>query len=317
MIFFILTGAFFFCVASDAEASQRVFRSGVDIVSIAATVIDKDGNFVTDLNANDFEIVEEGGEQRISYFAGGEMDRASLPPLHIGLLFDTSGSMQADLKLSQRGAVRFLNALTDAVDITFVDFDTEVRVGRYGQADLPRLVERIRLRKSDGWTALYDALGVYLDGASGQQGRKILIIYSDGGDTRSSLTRHEIFDLLRASDVTVYTIGFLEHQPRSVKTMLRSDLSRIAKITGGHALFPRSLDDLDEMYDRVSEEIGAQYNLGFIPSEQISDGSWRKLKIKLTGQNHKKYEVRARQGYFAPYFPPTAENEDVEPRLGP
>ena len=317
MIFFILTGAFFFCVASDAEASQRVFRSGVDIVSIAATVIDKDGNFVTNLNANDFEIVEEGVEQRISYFAGGEMDRASLPPLHIGLLFDTSGSMQADLKLSQRGAVRFLNALTDAVDITFVDFDTEVRVGRYGQADFPRLVERIRLRKSDGWTALYDALGVYLDGASGQQGRKILIIYSDGGDTRSSLTRHEIFDLLRASDVTVYTIGFLEHQPRSVKTMLRSDLSRIAKITGGHALFPRSLDDLDEMYDRVSEEIGAQYNLGFIPSEQISDGSWRKLKIKLTGQNHKKYEVRARQGYFAPYFSPTAENEDVEPRLGP
>ena len=317
MIFFILTGAFFFCVASDAEASQRGFRSGVDIVSIAATVIDKDGNFVTDLNANDFEIVEEGVEQRISYFAGGEMDRASLPPLHIGLLFDTSGSMQADLKLSQRGAVRFLNALTDAVDITFVDFDTEVRVGRYGQADFPRLVERIRLRKSDGWTALYDALGVYLDGASGQQGRKILIIYSDGGDTRSSLTRHEIFDLLRASDVTVYTIGFLEHQPRSVKTMLRSDLSRIAKITGGHALFPRSLDDLDEMYDRVSEEIGAQYNLGFIPSEQISDGSWRKLKIKLTGQNDKKYEVRARQGYFAPYFPPTAENEDVEPRLGP
>ena len=241
------------------------------------------------------------------------MDRASLPPLHIGLLFDTSGSMQSDLKLSQRGAVRFLNALTDAVDITFVDFDTEVRVGRYGQADFPRLVERIRLRKSDGWTALYDALGVYLDGASGQQGRKILTIYSDGGDTRSSLTRHEIFDLLRASDVTVYTIGFLEHQPRSVKTILRSDLSRIAKITGGHALFPRSLDDLDEMYDRVSEEIGAQYNLGFIPSKQVSDGSWRKLKIKLTGQNHKNYEVRSRQGYFAPYFPPVAEDEGVDP----
>ena len=73
--------------------------------------------------------------------------------------------MEADLKLSRSAAIKFLNTLPEAEDITLVDFDTEVRVARYGQRDFARLVERIRSRKPDGWTALYDALGVYLDGA--------------------------------------------------------------------------------------------------------------------------------------------------------
>ena len=80
-------------------------------------------------------------------------------------MLDTSGSMEADLKLARSAAIKFLNLLPEAEDITLVDFDTEVRVTRYPQRDFARLVERIRMRKSDGWTALYDALGVYLDGA--------------------------------------------------------------------------------------------------------------------------------------------------------
>ncbi len=289
--------------------AQSVFRAGVDVVSVAVTVTDGDGKLVTDLTVDDFEVVEEGAPQDVAYFSGGGIERAALPPLHIGLLFDTSGSMEADLKLSRSGAIRFLNTLTDAVDITLVDFDTEVRVARYGQADFPRLVERIRMRESDGWTALYDALGVYLDGAAGQEGRKILVLYSDGGDTRSSMTRSETFDLLRASDVTVYAIGFLGHQPRSARMALRADLHRMSEITGGQALFPRSLDDLDEMYDRVRSEIEAQYNLGFVPSEPRTDGSWRKLAVKVIGQERKDFKIRARQGYFAPYFPPVADRD--------
>ena len=74
--------------------------------------------------------------------------------------------MDADIKLARSAAVKFLNTLTDAKDMTLVDFDTEVRVAKYGQQDFPRLVERIRARKPDGFTAMYDALGVYLDGAA-------------------------------------------------------------------------------------------------------------------------------------------------------
>ncbi len=289
-------------VAVQRAQAQSLFRSGVDVVDFGVTVTDSDGDLVTDLTAEDFEVVEEGERQQISYFARGGVQTEFLPPLHIGLLFDTSGSMEGDLKLAKSGAIRFLNTLIDAVDITLVDFDTEVRVARYGQADFPRLVERIRMREPEGFTALYDALGVYLDGATTQDGRKILVVFSDGGDTRSALSLTDTLDLLKASDVTLYAIGFLGHQPRSWRMPLRTSLHRLAEVTGGKAFFPRSMDDLAEAYDEVVAEIEAQYSLGFVPAELRTDGSWRDVEIRLTRDDLKKSKIRARKGYFAPYL---------------
>ena len=138
--------------------------------------------------------------------------------------------MGEDIKLARSAAVRFLNTLSDAVDMTLVDFDTEVRVAKYGQQDFPRMVERIRSRKPDGWTAMYDALGVYLDGAAENDGRTILVLYTDGGDTRSAIAFGDVMTLVRASDVTIYAVGFLEHQSSSA----RVDAARAA-----HARSPR------------------------------------------------------------------------------
>jgi VWFA-related protein len=181
-----------------------------------------------------------------------------------------------------------------------VDFDTEIRVARYTQSDFPRLVERLRTRRPDGWTALYDALGVYLDGASGDVGQKILVLYTDGGDTRSSMTFGEALDLLKASDVTLYAIGFLEHQPPSLRNEQRLRLQQLAEATGGQAFFPMSLDQLDQMYARVLEEIQARYTLGFAPDESRLDGAWRDVRIRLTRADLKGAKIRARHGYFAP-----------------
>ena len=118
--------------------------------------------------------------------------------MHLGLLLDVSESMGDDIGFTRTAAIKFLNTLTDAVDITVVDFDTQVRVGRYGQSDFARLVERIRQQKTQsGNTALYDAIGVYLDGAAGQNGRKIMLLYTDGGDTRSAMRFSELLDCSR------------------------------------------------------------------------------------------------------------------------
>ena len=174
-----------------------VFRAGVDLATFAATVTDKKGNIVTDLTQDDFEVIEDGKLQTIEYFAHGDGDAG--PPMHLGLMVDASGSMQADMKLAQGAAIKFLNMLPAAEDITLVDFDTQVRITRYPQRDFARLVERIRQRKPDGWTALYDALGTYLDGADSQDGRKVLVMYTDGGDTRSALSLSETLTLLKAS----------------------------------------------------------------------------------------------------------------------
>lgn len=279
---------------------QAEFRAGIDLVQIGVTVMDGDGAFITDLTRDDFAIVEDGRSQAITYFAPGDQSDAG-PPLHVGLLFDTSGSMGEDINLSRSAAIRFLNTLSEAVDMTLVDFDTEVRVATYGQRDFPRLVERIRGRRPGGFTAMYDALGVYLHGAAANEGRTILLAYTDGDDTRSAIALGDLMTLVRASDVTIHTVGFLEHQRPSTQMNHRLRLMQIAETTGGRAFFPSTMQDIESAYDDVVAQIRAQYSLGYVSTNTALDGSWRDVEITLTRPDLEDAQIQSRQGYFALY----------------
>ena len=294
-----VTAAALLVVVAVAPASAQVFHSGVETVRLGVAVVDKAGQPVTTLAREDFVILEDGKPQDLRLFTPGAPDQAERPPLHIGLLFDTSGSMAEDLKLARSAAVKFCNMLQRAEDITLVDFDTEVRVARFGQDDFPRFVERLRNRKPDGWTALYDALGVYLDGTSFQQGEKVLVAYTDGGDTRSVMSFTDALTALKASDVTVYVVGFLEHQSAREKLEQRMRLTQIAEATGGLAFFPASDKEIDTAYEQALGDINARYLLGYISTNQANDGRWRKLEVKLTRGDLKAARIRARKGYFA------------------
>ena len=272
------------------------FRTAVDVVNVAVTVMDRKGNPVAGLTADAFEVVEEGKPQTVRYFAAGDAS-GDQPPMHLGLLIDVSESMGDDLAFSKTAAIRFLNTLTDAVDITLVDFDTEIRTARYSQNEYARLIERIRLKKAAGDTALYDAIGTYLDGAAGQDGRKVMLLYTDGGDTRSALGLSGLMDLLKASDVTVYAIGELEHQSTLTRNTQRAILEQIADATGGRAFFPLAIKELDSVYEKVLAEIRAQYTLGYVSSNEQKDGKWRKVEVRMKRRDLK---TRARRGYYAP-----------------
>ena len=280
-----------------ASAQQSKFRAGVDLVNLGVTVVDKQGKLITGLKADDFQVIENGKPQSVTFFAAGQPEQA--PPLHLGLLLDTSGSMADDLKDARSAAVKFVNALDGAADMTLVDFDTEVRVARFGPDDYPRLVERIRARKADGWTALYDAVGVYLNGAQNQDGQKVLVLYTDGGDTTSSLTFRDMLDLLKASDVTVYAIGYLEHQSSSGRMQQRSELERAAQATGGQAFFPAIAKDLEGVFDKIRQELASRYSLGYISTDARTDGAWRSVEIKLLRNDLKGVRLRTRSGYYA------------------
>jgi Ca-activated chloride channel family protein len=281
-----------------APQAQQLFRSGIDLTTFAVTVTDRRGNIVTDLSKEDFEVVEDGSTQAVSFFAQGDGDAA--PPMHLGLMVDASGSMQADLRLAQGAAIRFLNRLPAAQDITLVDFDTEVRITRYPQRDFARLVERIRQRRADGWTALYDAVGTYLDGADSQDGRKVMVMYTDGADSRSALSLSETLTLLRASNVTVYAIGLVENTG-SARMQLQMTLRQLTEATGGQAFFPMAMNEVESAYDKVLAEIKGQYHLGYISSRGATDGAWRKVEIRVKRPG---LRVRARQGYFGRYKMP-------------
>jgi Ca-activated chloride channel family protein len=294
----------FACSAVTTTVAQQPIRTGIDLVHFSVIVADKQGTPVVGFKPDDFELVEEGKLQTITYFAEGFPEHADLGtvlPFHLGLALDTSGSMDPDIKDVRRAVIKFLNANEHAADTTLVDFDTEVRLARYGTADYPRIIERIRTRKPDGWTAFYDAVGVYLSGAAEQDGEKVLLVYTDGGDTRSSITYHELLDLLKASDVTAYVIGYLEHQPQSVRTEQRMQLQHMAELTGGDAFFPSSVKELDRIYERIQRTMAARYSLGYVSSDARMDGSWRKVQIRLKRPDLKGVKLRTREGYFAPY----------------
>ncbi len=285
--------------AAAGTGQAATFKSGVDLVSFAVTVSDKKGEFVTSLKEPDFEVYEDGVRQTLKFFSTGDSANSPIGPLHLGVLFDISGSMDEDMTMSRTAAIKFLTTLDDADDMTLVDFDTEIRLARYTPADFPSLVERIRSRKAEGFTALYDAVAVYLRSASTADGRKILVFYTDGGDNDSSISFSDVLTLLKASDVTVYTIGFLQHVG-SAALELRSRLDRMAETTGGQSFAPLSIKDLDGVYEKVRAEIRAQYVMGYQSTNTKQDGTWRKVEIRVP-RGAKDIRIRTRKGYFAPY----------------
>ena len=275
---------------------QTLFRGRTDLVSVGVTVAAKRHRFVTNLSAGNFTVYEDGKPQQIFAFASGAQPG---PPLHIGVLLDVSGSQGLDLEFTQRAVIKFLASVPDAVDVTFIDFASHVRGGRYSQSDFPRLIRRVRDLTAGGETSLYDAIGLYLDGASEQDGRKVMVLYTDGGDTYSSLSFDTLMTLLRASDVTIYAIGALEQQPLSAQLTQRALLAKIAEETGGTAFFPGGVKDLSQIYEQVRGEIQAQYTIGYVSTNEKTDGTWRKIEIKVTCPDSKSLRVRSRKGYYA------------------
>jgi Ca-activated chloride channel homolog len=286
-----ITGAVVVGAAQRELRDPTLFRGSVDLVNVGVTVAGTKQRLVTDLTVNDFAVYEDGKPQPIFAFASGA---ESGPPLHVGVLLDVSASQELDLGFTQKAVIKFL---------TFIDFASQVRGGRYAQSDFPRLVKRVRDLTAGGETALYDAIGVYLDGASEQDGRKIMVLYTDGGDTQSSLSLDSLMKLLKASDVTVYAIGALEKQPFKAALIQRALLADIAEATGGTAFFPSNVKDLDRIYEQVLGEVRAQYTLGYLSTNEKADGSWRKVDVRITRADAKGLHIRARKGYYAPSRP--------------
>jgi len=299
-------------VCAELPAQEApVIRGRTDLVHFGVTVTDRQGNVVSGLTADAFEIVENGTRQTITSFAAGA---ESAPDLHVGVMFDSSESMIAAIDAARTAAIRFLNRLPEAVDMTLVDFSDDVRVSLFSQDDFPRLVERIRGGKVKGQTALYDAFTMYLTGAHGQDGRHVLAVFTDGGNSTGSTRYQDLIALARASQVTIYVVGLLERQSASVRGELELRMRRIAEETGGRAIFPYSLKQIDEAYDQIVEEIRTQYSVGYVSTDLRQDGRWRPVQVRLVRPEHRNLRVRTRAGYYGPVVEGKTETKDVNRR---
>ena len=281
-----------------ALAAAQTFRAGTDVVRVPVSVTVEGGKPLHGLSAGDFELREDGQVQRVDYFAEGAPGEAL--PLHLGLLLDTSGSMERDLADAMTAAIRFVNTVDESVDVTLVQFGSAISSARFTPASYPMLFERIRGQTASGMTALYDATAVYLEDARARDGQHVLIMYTDGGDSSSTIGVGRLLELLRrAGNVIVYPIGYLENQQSSGRLEQRMRLGQMAEATGGTAFFPGSIREMTAIYARIVDELASRYTLGYVPSNRVADGRFRKLQIKVTRPGLKGLAVRARPGYYA------------------
>jgi Ca-activated chloride channel family protein len=278
-------------------SAQQPYRASVELVRLPVLVTSKNGQPVHGIGPEGFQIVEEGRPQRVSYFVEGAPGEAL--PLHLGLLLDGSESMDQDLGAAANAAVSFVKQLDEAVDVTFVDFDSTINVGRFTPDNYPRLFARIRERKAGGGTSLYDALGVYVERTFGQVGQHIVLMYTDGGDSTSTMSYGKLQQLLRLGNVMVYVVGYLQNQTVSERLTQQVRLGAIAHETGGEAFFPQSKEELTEVYSRILDELASRYTIGYVPSDPKTDGKFHKVEVKLAKPELKGAKVRTRPGYLA------------------
>jgi Ca-activated chloride channel family protein len=287
-------------LAAEPGSAQQPpsFSAGLDMVNVTVTVRDEHGKLVTDLTAEDFVVKEDGRPQAVEVFARShEPGQDDVLTLDLGMLLDTSTSMLEQLKLSQEAATRFLESVPRARELITIFFDHEIRVSKYDSENQQGLFDRIHAAKGGGDTALYDAMAVYLSRVEGSGGRKVLVLFTDGEDSRSELTLPEVMQLLRSSRVTVYPICFTSFAPgssRAVKS--RAVLQQFADLTGGALYNPSASRDLGAIYQKILDELGGQYVLGYVSDNQKADGKLRRLVVELP--NHKQLKVRHRTGYM-------------------
>jgi Ca-activated chloride channel family protein len=277
-----------------------VFSTETDVVNVTVTVRDPQGRLLSDLKKEDFVIQEDGRPQAVHVFARAvEPGESETLALDLGLLLDTSESMLKQLKLSQEAAVRFLQAIPRARDLITIFFDEDIRLSRYDSENQQGLIERIETIKGGGWTALYDAIALYIARVQDANGRKVLVLFSDGEDSRSAIGLGELLQTVRSSAVTIYPIGFMGSFPSGSTRMLQSRafLQQMADMTGGQLFTPASSKDLPGIYSKILDELSTQYVIGYVSDNQRRDGKFRKLKVDVRRDGLK---VRHRAGYFAP-----------------
>lgn len=289
-----------FVAPGEAGQGAPVFPVGLDVVNLTVTVRNAEGRLVSDLGPEDFVVLENGRPQALQVFGRSlEPGQDETLALNLGLLLDTSESMLKELKLSQEAAVRFLDAIPRARDLLTVFFDQDIRVSRYDSENQQGLVQRIFETKGGGTTALYDAVTVYLSRVGDSPGRKVLVLFTDGEDSTSAIRMEQVLEVVRSSAVTIYPIAFTGgFAPGSVRAIQsKAFLRRLADLTGGEVLTPLSSRDLPGIYQKILDELSAQYVLGFVSDDPRHDGKFRKLKVEVKRQGMR---VRHRPGYDPP-----------------
>jgi Ca-activated chloride channel family protein len=297
--------------------NPTVIQTRVNLVDVLFTVLDRRNKLVPSLEKTDFKVFDDKAPQDIRYFA-----KQTDLPLRIGMLLDTSNSIRDRLKFEQEASTNFLfSVLRHNKDEAFImTFDDEPQVLQGFTGDAGALRDEIFKTRAGGGTAIYDA--IYSACAKelshpprppGDQPdvvRRVMILISDGDDNLSTHTRADAIEMAQRTSVVIYTIStstqwiaLSQTDPNKLANrknhLTEGDqiLQSLADETGGRAFYPYHVDDLDQSFQDIGDELRNQYSIAYSPTNYVLDGQYHKIRIEMP--DHKGYQVRARRGYFA------------------
>ncbi|MGE0127856.1 MAG: VWA domain-containing protein [Blastocatellales bacterium] len=293
----------------DEKESEDTIRINSDLVNVVVTIAGKTSNHPINLKQEDFEILEDGAPQEVANFA-----RDAEQPLKMVMLYDTSLSVAQRLNFERRAAARFFERVMRPQDRAAVfSVSTDVVILQDFTNRVSLLVDATRQLKAQGATSLYDGIYLAADHLRNAEGRRVIVVISDGGDTTSNKGLLEALAQAQKSDAIIFAIftGNLGPSQNLRDLAAERALEALTRETGGEVLRPKlpagwrpgeeaddmSLKELDRAFASLAEQLRTQYILGFFSTNEKRDGSFRKLSVRVKKHD---YTARARTGYYAP-----------------
>lgn len=275
----------------------------IDLVTLFVSVRGSGGKYVTNLGRDSFALYDRQARQDLVHFS---LERR---PLVAAVLLDVSFSMRGEaIEAAREAAIRFVRSLAPEDRAMVISFSDETKVLAEPTTDRERLAKAISSIEAKGGTALYDAIYKAADLLSREEGRKVIVLLSDGRDEAESgvepgslHTFEEALEKALRSEAILFTIGFgkLVEQEMDFygRTPLKEILARLAADSGGTFHYPKRTSQLKGTYDLISEELRHQYSLAYAPKELRADGSWHPIRVELKDPALK---ALTRRGYYAP-----------------
>jgi len=291
-----------------SQDSGITFRINSDLVSVVTTISRRSPNDRLDLSREDFEVLEDGVPQEIANFA-----RDAEQPLKVIMLFDTSLSVMQKIEFERRAAAKFFERVIRPQDqAALFAFSSDIDVLQGFTGKVPLLVNAMKHLWAQGATSLYDAVFLAADYIKPVQGRRVIVVVSDGGDTTSQKTLLTALANAQRSDVMIFAVftgnrGFSENLrdlagERALETMTSETGGALFRPiatpgTQGGETDEQSIRELDLAFNDLAEQLRRQYTLGYYSTNDKRDGLFRKLAVRIKKPG---YTARARLGYYAP-----------------
>ena len=221
-------------------------------------------------------------------------------PVSLGLVIDNSRSMERKKASVDTAALSFVRESNPQDEAFLIHFDDTVRLAQDFTSDLTALEETLQSISPYGQTALFDAMGMALDRIEeGRYEQKAILLVSDGADNASIAAFDEILERLRQSDIAVYPIGILNDSTAGREA--RGALEELADASGGRAFFPKAVEEIPALTQRIARELRELYTLGYVPTNGRRDGAWRSVRVYVpTPPEVPRYQLNYRHGYYAP-----------------